>query len=127
MIQALVSRMAGYSATFKGLCITVTTAVCGFAITVHEQLIILLAIFPVIAFAVLDAEYLRVERRFRLLYDMVRSEPWDTLPSFEINLAATPPITRIDVLGSWSITCFYFPIAIVILAILIGSYIYGCL
>jgi len=34
----------------------------------------------------MDAQYLRVERRFRGLFDRVRSEDWGTLPTFEINL-----------------------------------------
>ena len=32
MIQALIARMAGYGASFKSYCITVTTAVAGFAV-----------------------------------------------------------------------------------------------
>ena len=35
-LQALITRMAGYGAAFKSNCITVTTAVIGFAFTLHR-------------------------------------------------------------------------------------------
>jgi hypothetical protein len=36
MLQTLITRMAGYGAAFKSYCITVTTAVIGFAFTLHR-------------------------------------------------------------------------------------------
>ncbi len=62
MVQVVVSRMAGYGASFKGLCITLTTAVCGFGITLHQPLVVLLAIFPMVAFAILGSEPKQVNR-----------------------------------------------------------------
>ena len=32
-----------------------------------------------------DAQYLRVERRFREVFNLVRKESWDAMPSFGIN------------------------------------------
>jgi hypothetical protein len=117
MLQALVSRMGGYGISLKGLCVTLTTGVCGFGIALHRPLVTLLAVFPVIAFALLDAQCLRVERRFRLLYDVIRRETWDTMPSFEINLAIAPRVRRRDVVASWSIAGFYTPLAIGVVTI----------
>ncbi|MGY4368754.1 Ca2+-dependent lipid-binding protein [Bradyrhizobium sp. LB1.3] len=74
MIQNLVTRMAGYGASFKSYCITVCTAVLGFAFTLHRPSVAALALLPLITFALLDAQYLRVERRFRGLFDVVRQE-----------------------------------------------------
>lgn len=128
MVQVLIARMAGYGASFKSLCITLTTAVCGFGITLHRPLVILLALFPVLAFATLDAQCLRVERRFRLLFDVIRREPWDAMPSFEINVAAAPHVRRRHVIRSWSISCFYLPLVAGVVAIaIIGRYAYGSL
>ena len=85
MIQALVLRMSNQAATIKSYCITVTTAVCGFAITLQRPLVALIAILPITTFALLDAQYLRLERCFRALFERSRAEDWGTLPSFEIS------------------------------------------
>src|SRR6266567_8125813 len=81
MLQSLVTRMATYGASFKSYCITVTTAVIGFAFTLHRPAVAALALLPVIAFGVADAQYLRVERRFRDVFDVVRKEGWDAMPT----------------------------------------------
>ena len=73
MLQSLVTRMASYGASFKSYCITVTTAVIGFSFTLHRPAIAVLALLPVIAFGVADAQYLRVERRFRAIFNLVRA------------------------------------------------------
>jgi hypothetical protein len=36
ILQGLISRMAGYGASFKSYCITLVTAVIGFAFTLHR-------------------------------------------------------------------------------------------
>lgn len=36
MLQTLISRMAGYGASFKSYCITVTTVVIGFGLTLRS-------------------------------------------------------------------------------------------
>jgi hypothetical protein len=40
--------------------------------------------------AILDAQYLRVERRFRGLFDEIRGKDWTKLPTFEIGLKTAP-------------------------------------
>jgi uncharacterized protein (DUF486 family) len=65
MIQAVVARLASYGAALKNYCLTLTTAVCGFAITLQRPLVAALALLPIVIFAVLDAQYLQVERRLR--------------------------------------------------------------
>jgi uncharacterized protein (DUF486 family) len=126
MVQSIVARMASYGASFKSYCITVTTATCGFAITLQRPLVALVAVLPVAIFAVLDAQYLRVERRFRALFDRLRLEDWGTIPSFEINLKTAPPIGYWGVLFSWSIVSFYAPLSIgVVIVVLIARYFHG--
>src|SRR5260370_23708021 len=90
MLQGLITRMAGYGASFKSYCITVTTAVIGFAFTLHRPAVAVLALLPVIAFGVADAQYLRVRRPFRHVFNLVPHEGWDTIPSFDSNLARAP-------------------------------------
>jgi hypothetical protein len=126
MIQAIVSRVASNEAALKNWCITVTTTVCGFGITLHQPLVTLLALLPITSFALLDAQYLRVERRFRRLFDHVRREDWAQLPGFEISLSAAPKIAYWDVLCSWSIFNFYAPLALgVVIVVVITGYVHG--
>jgi hypothetical protein len=126
MLQAAVARMAGAGVTMKSYCITITTAVSGFAITLQRPLLALLALLPITTFALLDAQYLRVERRFRGLFDRVRYENWGTFPSFEINLKNAPPVSFWGTLRSWSISTFYAPLAAVVaIVVLVAGYING--
>lgn len=119
MVQAIITRIANYNATLKNYCITLTTAICGFAITLNRPYVTVLALLPIIVFALLDAQYLRIERRFRALYDRVRQEDWNTIPNFEINLGAASPLGFFTVFFSWSIWSFYLPLAVGVIAVFI--------
>ena len=125
MLQSLISRMAGYGASFKSYCITVTTAVIGFAFTLHRPAVAGLALLPVVAFGIADAQYLRVERRFRAVFNMVRVEGWDVMPSFDVNLASAPAQSFLSAVTSWSIVWFYAPLAVGVLIAVLGAWAYG--
>jgi hypothetical protein len=126
MIQAAVLRMSNQSASIKNYCITIATAVCGFAITLQNPLVALLAILPITTFALLDAQYLRLERCFRALFDRSRNEDWGTLPSFEISLKTAPSESYWRALFSWSVVSFYPILALgVFVVVLITRCIYG--
>jgi hypothetical protein len=125
MLQSLITRMAGYGPSFKSYCITVATAVVGFAFTLHRPAVAALALLPVIAFGVADAQYLRVERRFREMFDLVRKESWDEIPSFEINLKGAQAQSFLSAATSWSIVWFYAPLAISVLIAVFGAWVYG--
>jgi hypothetical protein len=125
MLQSLITRMAGYGASFKSYCITVTTAVIGFAFTLHRPVVAVLALLPVIAFGVADAQYLRVERRFRDVFNLVRKEGWDAMPSFDINLQSAPAQSFLSAATSWSIVWFYAPLAVGVLLAVLGAWAYG--
>ena len=85
---------------------------CGFAITLQRPLVALLALLPIVTFALLDTQYLRVERRFRELFDRIRAEDWATPPGFEINLQGAPKVNYWGVFISWSIASFYALLAV---------------
>ena len=122
LLQVVIARMANYGATLKNYSITLTTAVCGFAVTLQRPAAALLAILPIAICAGLDARYLCNERRFRGLYDSVRQEDWASRPSFEISLASAPAESFWSCLPRWSILGFYAPLAaaVVIVALLAG-------
>jgi hypothetical protein len=126
MVQGIVGRMAAYGVNFKSYCITVTTAVCGFAITLQRPFVSLLALLPIATFALIDAQYLRLERRFRGLFDSIRSEDWDAIPTFKIDLRTAPVVSYFSTLCSWSIVTFYAPLALgVAIVVLVARCIYG--
>jgi hypothetical protein len=85
MIQTIIARMSGQSATLKNYSITVTTAVCGLAVALQKPILALLALLPVLAFALLDAQYLRRERQFRALFNRVRLQDRPHMTTFEID------------------------------------------
>lgn len=70
MIQSIISRMASNSFLIKGWSITIVVAILGLAN--KDSIIILITIFPVVMFWMLDIYYLSQEKKFRELYNRVR-------------------------------------------------------
>lgn len=114
MIQTVISRLGTYGATLKNYCITLATAVCGFAFTSNRPLAGLLALLPIIVCALLEAQYLRTERRFRELFHVVREQDWSMRPSFDIHPDIAPESSYGAALFSWSIGLFYIPLAVAV-------------
>ena len=86
----------------------------------------MLALLPIVVFALLDAKFLRNERRFRQMYDTVRQSNWADIPSFEIDITKVSPTSYWSCLGSWSILSFYVLLAAAIIAVaLAAGYTYG--
>ena len=72
LIQGVVSRMGGNSAIMKGFAATTIAAMYGMCATECVNWYYLLSAFiPLIAFVFLDVYYLRCERRYRNLYNLV--------------------------------------------------------
>jgi hypothetical protein len=67
MIQSVISRLAGQSTTVKGWCITVTAALLGFG-SAASPIAPAIALYVIVAFAVLDSYYLSLERAYRHLF-----------------------------------------------------------
>lgn len=68
LIQSVVDRLARNSFALKGWTVTVAAALLGFAAKDSERSFALLAMYVVVAFGLLDAYYLALERRYRALY-----------------------------------------------------------
>lgn len=116
VLQAVIARLANYGATLKNYCITLSTAVCGFAITSQHPSASLLALLPVSVCALLDAQYLRNERRFRELFHVLRQQDWSTQPTFNIQLSQAPNESYLRALLSWSVVYFYGSLAVAVVA-----------
>nr|WP_281719648.1 hypothetical protein [Nitrosomonas nitrosa] len=117
MIQAVIARIAGYSATVKNICVTAVTALAGVAIANDISGLGWLALVLVLIFALVDAQYLRIERRFRTLFDQARAGDWKAMPSFSLDIGsvASPPLVESAL--SWSVLTFYLPLAVVSLIV----------
>lgn len=138
-IQAVVTRQAAASSSAKGWLLPVTTAAFGFALTQHLWPIAALGIVAVILFAYLDANYLRSEKAFRMLYNTVaraeRMVPRFTLDPAEADkaLAADAPgdkgwkkfrreyLPGWSVWKSWSIAPFYISLLTLGTGVLIAA------
>ena len=92
--------MASNSFLIKGWCITLVSAIFALSAKDANTAFISIAFFPVIIFWILDAYFLRQERLFRKLYDVVRTTNEEAI-DFSMN---TSPFTA-DV-ASWLKTSF---------------------
>lgn len=109
-VQAIITRLTGYNASLKNYCITLVTALCGVAIVNHQPVIGLVSVLPIVIFAILDAQYLRLERRYRALFDLLRSEDPSIRPSFDLSLRRVQAEKFWPAITSWSIVAFYGPL-----------------
>lgn len=73
-VQNAISRMTQTSYLLKGWTVTLVAATFAVSISVASVWLVATALFPTVAFALLDARYLREERLFRRLYDAVRRD-----------------------------------------------------
>ncbi|MCW2750506.1 MAG: hypothetical protein JWR83_1616 [Aeromicrobium sp.] len=73
MIQAVIARLGTNAFVVKGWAITVSGAFLGFAVTKDKWALALASVMPTVLFWLLDAQFLRAERAFRLLYERVRA------------------------------------------------------
>ena len=92
MIQGVVNRLAGNSFTIKGWSVTLVAALLGLAVNNVNPWLAMIALIPAIAFWLLDAYYLMLERRYRKLFTTVVKEATKPLgdrriPPFSLDAA----------------------------------------
>ncbi|MGW4499901.1 hypothetical protein ACWENR_14980 [Micromonospora sp. NPDC004336] len=75
MIQSVITRLATQSTAVKTWCVTVTAALLGFGAKAETAIVVFIAFYVIVAFAVLDAYYLCLERAYRILYRDAVSQP----------------------------------------------------
>lgn len=119
MIQALVTRMANYSASVKGYCLTLVVAIVGASVTLKCYGVLPVALMVVVVLALLDGRYLQNERRFRAKFDVVRSGDWGGMPNFDVAPVGAASHPFWEVILSWSIVWFYGTLLICIVAALV--------
>ena len=119
MVQNVITRMASNSFALKAITITLTAGVLAFtgAVTAPSPKILLAALVPIVALWILDAQYLRLERLFRRLYDAIRRG--EVTDPFSMNITPYASVEQrvIRIALSWSVAWFYAPIALVLLVL----------
>lgn len=73
MVQGVINRMAGNSFFLKGWMVTLVTAFFSLSDKDENTVYFLLVYIPIFIFWILDAYYLRQERLYRNLYDLIRN------------------------------------------------------
>ncbi len=113
MIQNVINRIATNSFAIKGLVVTILAAVIALTFVDFgvEQYLLLLAITLIFCF--LDCYYLYLERKYRKLYDDVRSK---TTIDFSMNTLSFK-VNYFKTLISWSIWPFY--VAVIVLPVIL--------
>ncbi len=107
MIQSIISRLSGFSASAKNFCITVLAALVAVAFQKPVPELVWAGVAVPLLFALLDAYYLAQERRFRDLYESTCSAPLSSADA--ISLSPRPlNARRIGVaFFSWSVAGVY--------------------
>lgn len=117
MLQSVISRMAGNSASLKNYCMTIAAAIIGFAAAIQKPEVLCYSAPLIIIFGVLDGHYLRLERAFRDQYNSVRRAGIAEKPDFAISPSWTAGHGILSGFWSWSVWLFYLPIVAVFLVV----------
>jgi hypothetical protein len=116
LLQGIINRLAGASASCKTWCITLVAALVSVAGTTRTPSIVTVALMPVVVFAFLDTMYLAQERAYRALYvaiaKKIREGRYERADAFEVTASASfGEFVRAFV--SWSV----FPVYLGLIAI----------
>lgn len=100
MVQSVINRMAGNSFLIKGWSVTLTSALFALAAKDSNSFFVYLAYFPCVTFWTLDGYFLRQERLYRKLYQVVAKKKIDDI---DFSMNANVYENEVD---SWFLTCF---------------------
>ena len=112
MLQGIITRMGSNSFTLKALAATFGSAAVAVMATVEtpSPYYAVAAVVPMIIFWLMDAQYLRLERAYRKLYELVRKGEEIEAYSLEATpfMKDTSSVLRLAL--SWSVSWFYVAI-----------------
>lgn len=122
MIQEPICRMSTTSAIFKGFAATIVAGISVISYSTTNTWVLALSFLPILAFAMLDVYYIRLERKFRFLYKQVCNG--EHRVDFSMNPTTVPSEIKnakarvCDCIKSPSIILFY-PMMFAILVVVI--------
>ena len=117
MVQCVIARMSGYSASVKNFAVTIVAGLLAFYSQRPDDRVFLFAAFSVGVLLLLDAHYLRLEKAFRTQYDRLRMLPLSTPTDFAIETGVSDRPSFARVACSWSVSTFYAPLLVGLLAL----------
>lgn len=112
MIQGIISRMGNNSFALKGWSVGIMIAIYAFA-GQNSNKAVIITLIPLVVFWILDAYYLSLDRRFRMLYDSVRIKDDKEINfsmdfnDLKIKVGEVKKISFIKIMFSKSILPFY--------------------
>lgn len=109
MLQGVIARMGANSFTLKALAATFGSAAVAVMATVEtpSPYYAVAAIVPMVIFWLMDAQFLRLERAYRKLYDHVRKGEEIEAYSLEATPFMRDTASAIRLALSWSVSWFY--------------------
>lgn len=117
MIQEPICRMSTISAIFKGFAATIVAGIAALTYCEVNVWVLGLSFMPVVVFSFLDIYYLKIEKKYRFLYEQVRTGAHEVDFSMQLTKNNAVAKSRVwDCIKSPSIWLFY-PIMFVILVI----------
>lgn len=126
MIQAVIDRMSTLSAVIKGFCVTTVSGIIIASFTDVNRCGPFLALVLVFSFIILDVYYLRLERRFRALYNRVREGghaiDFNLRPPKGRELKGDKSVSTWSCLKSPAVWLFYLPAGLVALVFVIMKF-----
>lgn len=121
IIQGVITRMAENSRACKIWCITIVSAGLVLAARADRPDFVLISLVPAVAFLILDAYYLALERAYRGSYNLFvqKLARGELTPSdlYVVEPAGSVPKTFRHSLRSFSIYPFYAALAITVLVV----------
>lgn len=123
MLQEPICRMSTISAIFKGFAATIVAGISAITYSTTNLWVLALSFLPVLAFAILDIYYLKLERKFRFLFEQVRLEKHEI--DFSMKLTNDPleiisaKARTWDCIKSPSIYLFYPLMLLILVAVFV--------
>lgn len=121
IMQGVIQRMAENSRACKVWCITIVSAGLILVARVDRPDFVLISLVPAVAFLILDAYYLALERAFRGSYNsfVQKLAQGELTPSdlYDVKPTGSVPRTFFRSLNSFSIWPFYASLVIMVLVV----------
>lgn len=123
MVQSTIERMSTTSAIFKGFCAAVVTGITAISYQEINKWVLVLAFLPLGCFWALDTYYFVLEKKYRIMYELIRAGQKEVDFDMQIRLKRSECIdggaTVSACLKSPSIYLFYFPLCVICIVVII--------
>ncbi|TNF69407.1 MAG: hypothetical protein EP298_03565 [Gammaproteobacteria bacterium] len=122
-VQEIITRMNRCSFQLKQWMVTLVAAILGLSISVAKSELVLVSLFPILIFWLLDGYYLHQERKYRKLYQMI-IQGFDQNRIYNLNASNYLPgfCEYIKVVFSQTIWPLYISTCILIISVFLFQY-----